>query len=64
MKKALLVAFMVVGLAGCQDGWDSGWGFSKPQYVKDPRTGFCFAEAGYGAAHVPCTPEVEELIAR
>ena len=70
MKKLMLVLSLVV-LSSCGkrpsyiEGRESD-DFSGIHYMRDLRTGLCFAEKGGGNTYtmtcVPCTKEVESLI--
>jgi hypothetical protein len=74
--KAILAVLAVIVLAGCVGGdapsVDTARKASNSvRYSRDPRTKLCFASlssATHGAfsvvsiTHVPCTPEVEQLI--
>jgi len=71
MKKILLL--MCLGLLACdQISTTPNQDAQTIRYVKDQRTGLCFAYnyvsgSAYGGGgevltHVPCTPEVEKLI--
>lgn len=64
MKKLLFcLALMSLPLIGCDNlPGQLGIKGDRPSYVKDERTGLCFAVAYYKLAHVPCTEKVEELI--
>ena len=75
MKKLLFV-LMVVMLCSCsseskEDAYITGNSSyvgdnSEITYIKDERTGLCFAERGWGQSYtftcIPCIKEVEDLI--
>jgi len=59
----LLVLFVL--LCGCDTPIESKYAdfVTRGHYVKDTRTGLCFYTYFSGIAHVPCTEEVEKLVA-
>jgi hypothetical protein len=62
------VLFLVVLVCGCDERVSNQRKTFDLTYTKDYRTGLCFAVLGLGYNHgvvtnVPCSPEVEALIA-
>lgn len=63
MRSVLLLCLVLI--AGCQGYTDAEWRNQQSnrfKYVKDHRTGICFAERGHGLTAVPCSPEVIALL--
>ena len=71
MKKLLLILSVAL-LTSCVDAPEHVDGDSESlydiKYIKDSRTGLCFAERGLGSKYsftcVPCTEKVENLIGK
>ena len=71
MKKLAIILSLVI-LSSCEKprpSYTEGGQANETDnihYMKDKRTGLCFAEKGYGSSYtmtcVPCTEEVEQLI--
>ena len=73
MKKLIIILSLVI-LSSCErpipSYTEGGYGnkLDEIHYMKDTRTGICFAERGSGTRYtmtcVPCSDEVENLIKR